>query len=392
MIRKTLKRSTKPYFMTRLAAFLTQLCCCRLEKITVLLVSLSLLIIAGKPAWSKAPISENRSSWAQNTPFFKARKRNYISITGSSTVYPFTAIIAEKFGKRYRQFRTPTVEANGTGGGFKLFCGGIGYKFPDFSNASRPIKSSEVTNCQKNGVTEIGEIKIGYDGIVLANSIKSKKINLTKRQLFLALAHQIPKNGKLVPNFYQKWSQIDKKLPDYDIRVYGPPPSSGTRDAFVELVLEKTCAKDSVFKKAYPDKKIRKKICHVIRSDGHFIEAGENDNLILQKLRNDNEAFGIFGFSFLEENHNSIHAATINRVKPTFNNIAKGYYGVSRPLYIYYKKQNFALIKGSKEFAQAIIDLDAIGDEGYLSRKGLITLPKFELRRVRDRVLRDLSL
>jgi phosphate transport system substrate-binding protein len=332
----------------------------------------------------------SQSCLAKESSFFAKRKRNYISIVGSSTVYPFTAVIAEKFGRRFENFRTPTVEATGTGGGVKLFCGGIGDKFPDFVNASRAIKSSEIENCKKNGIHEIVEIKIGYDGIVIANSIKGKKINLSKKQLFMALADKIPQNGELVPNYITKWSQIDKNLPDYEIRVYGPPPTSGTRDAFVELVMEEFCIDNATFIKKYPDKKIRAKICHTIRNDGHFIEAGENDNLILQKLKNDSEAFGIFGFSFLEENHNMIHAAKINFVAPNLKTILSGKYSVSRPLFIYFKKENLNKISGMKEFVQTILSPDALGIDGYLTQKGLIPLSDFELRRIRGKILKDL--
>lgn len=244
---------------------------------------------------------------------------------------------------------------------------------------------------KKNGVKKITEIKIGYDGIVIANSKKAKPIYLTKYQLFLALADKVPQNGKLVPNFYKKWSDISPKLPDHEIRVYGPPPSSGTRDAFVELGLERACYRLKAFRIAFSNKKIRKKKCHLIRSDGHFIEAGENDNLILQKLLNDKEAFGIFGFSFLNENRSRIQAAAINRVIPSIYNIKTQRYKISRPLFIYFKPQHLDLIKGSKEFVQAIISPDAVGANGFLVRKGLIPLSHYELRRIRSKVLRSVN-
>lgn len=321
---------------------------------------------------------------------FKPQPRSHISIVGSSTVYPFTAVIAEKYGRRYKKYRTPTVEATGTGGGFKLFCSGIGYNSPDFVNASRKIKKSEVRNCKKNGINKIKEIKIGYDGIVIANSKQAKPISLTKYQLFLALAEKVPHKGRLVNNFYKKWSDISPRLPNHEIRIYGPPPSSGTRDAFVELAMEKFCINNRIFKKEIPDKKIRKKKCHLIRSDGYFIEAGENDNLILQKLNNDDQAFGIFGFSFLNENGSRIQAAKIDYIYPTIYNIKSNRYKISRPLFIYFKPQHLSLIEGSKEFVQSILSPDAIGEDGYLVRKGLIPLSDFELRRIRNRILRGL--
>lgn len=324
--------------------------------------------------------------------FFKVRTRDHIQIVGSSTVYPFTAVIAETFG-RDSEFKTPIVESTGTGGGFKLFCSGVGYNFPDFSNASRRIEGSEVKKCAENGVKEIGEIKIGYDGIVLANSTSGKKYNLTKKQIFLALADKVPQKNSdaLVANPYQKWSDIDSQLPQIKIAIYGPPTTSGTRDAFVELVMEEPCAEMREFKLAYPDPKIRKKKCHLIRSDGKFIEAGENDNLIVQKLKNDAEALGIFGFSFLEENHQAIQAAAINQITPSFANIISGEYPVSRPLFIYFKKEHFNLVKGMREFIHEIISKNTIGNDGYLLQKGLIPLTDFELKEVRDEVTSSLN-
>lgn len=320
---------------------------------------------------------------------FTNNSRDYISIVGSSTVYPFTATIAEKFG-RQKKFRTPTVESTGTGGGFKLFCSGIGSEFPDFSNASRKIQSSEISRCKENGIKNVGEIKIGYDGIVLADSNSGQKFYLTKRQIFLALAEKIPHRGKLIANPFQKWSDIDYRLPAMKIRVYGPPATSGTRDAFAELVLEKACVDLPEFVLAYGDKKIRAKKCQTIRSDGAFIEAGENDNLILQKLRNDKEALGIFGFSFLEENKNTIQAAAIENTEPTFATIISGKYSISRPLFIYFKREHFDLTPGMREFIHAIVSKDALGADGYLVLKGLIPLSDSELKKIRDETLRSL--
>jgi phosphate transport system substrate-binding protein len=318
--------------------------------------------------------------------------RKYISIVGSSTVYPFAAVIAEEFGRNAKmknpKMKTPIVEATGTGGGFKLFCSGIGYNYPDFSNASRPIEKSEIKKCAENGVNNIAEIKIGYDGIVLANSVKGTKYNLTKNQIFLALAEEIPdlNSTKLVKNYYQKWSDIDKNLPEIDIAIYGPPSTSGTRDAFVELVMEEPCMVLEKYKISYQDKKIRQKKCRTIRSDGKFIEAGENDNLIVQKLKNDKDALGIFGFSFLEENHEVIQAALINNITPNFENIVSGSYPVSRPLFIYFKKENLNLIPQMREFVNEIISKDTIGKDGYLLQKGLIPLTDEELEKVRNDV------
>lgn len=326
---------------------------------------------------------------------FKASKRYNISIVGSSTVYPFAATIAEEFGRNFKsinpQIKTPIVESTGTGGGFKLFCGGVGYNYPDFSDASRPIEKSEIAKCHENGVKGIVEIKIGYDGIVFANSTSGKKYHLNKQELFLALAEKVPnKNGELVENFYNKWSDINPNLPKFNIAIYGPPSTSGTRDAFVELVMEKVCAQMPEFAKAFPDKKIRQKKCRVVRSDGKFIEAGENDNLIVQKLKNDHNALGIFGFSFLEENHDTLQAATINNVDPTFSSIVSGSYEVSRPLFIYFKKEHLDLIAGMRDFVKEIVSRDTIGPDGYLLQKGLIPLSTFELKKIEDETVKSL--
>ncbi len=315
---------------------------------------------------------------------FQLKNREHIQMVGSSTVYPFASIIAESFG-RNTEFKTPIVEANGTGGGFKLFCAGVGYEYPDFANASRKIEKSEIKKCAENGVRDISEIKIGYDGIVLANALSGQKYNLTKKQIFLALAAQIPSQDgkKLIDNPNKKWNDIDKNLPNINIAVYGPPSSSGTRDAFAELVLEGPCLQSEQFIFTYKDEKIRKKKCHLIRSDGYFIEAGENDNLIVQKLKNDPEALGIFGFSFLEENRKTIQPAKIDNIVPSFDSIVSGQYSVSRPLFIYFKKEHLDLIKGMQEFVQEIRSPNTIGKDGYLLQKGLIPLADLEIEEAR---------
>ncbi len=303
--------------------------------------------------------------------------REQIRIVGSSTVYPFTTVVAEQFGNN--GFKTPIVESTGTGGGFKLFCAGIGENFPDFADASRAIKSSEIKKCAQNGITAIAELKIGYDGIVLANSVKAPRYSLSKIQIFKALAKKIPRKGKLVDNFYQRWTEIDPALPDVKIEVYGPPPTSGTRDAFAELVMEKACKNLPEFKAAFPDKKSRKKACHLLREDGKYVEAGENDNLIVQKLNANKDALGIFGFSFLEENGAVVQGSIIEGVEPDFANISDGSYSVSRPLFVYAKNAHATLVKGFREFIKELVSDDAIGQEGYLVEKGLIPLAPDEL-------------
>ena len=311
--------------------------------------------------------------------------RDYISIVGSSTVYPFTTAVAEQFGKANASFKTPKVESTGTGGGFKLFCSGVGVQHPDISNASRAIKKSEIETCAKNGVTEIVEINIGFDGIVLASSKKNKPMPLTIKDLWLALAKEVPDpaTGKLVLNNFKTWKDINPALPANKIEVLGPPPTSGTRDAFVELVMDHGCKEFPAIKDLEKaDEKKAKAACQTIREDGAFIEAGENDNLIVNKLVANPNALGIFGYSFLEENLDKIQGETINGVAPSFETIADGKYPVSRPLFVYVKKAHIGVIPGIKEFITEFTSAKAVGDDGYLARKGLIPLPDAKRKQV----------
>lgn len=322
------------------------------------------------------------------SPALADTSRDYISIVGSSTVYPFSTVVAEKFGKS-AGFKTPKIESTGTGGGFKLFCSGIGAEFPDMANASRAIKKSECESCVKNGVTEIVEVKIGYDGISIANSKTAPRINLTRRDLFLALAKEIPeKEGdKLIPNPHKTWKSVNPTLPDSAIEVLGPPPTSGTRDAFLELAMEEggqTFEWLKALKKS--DEKKFKSICHTIREDGAYIEAGENDNLIVQKLVANPKAVGIFGYSFLEQNEDKVQGASIEGVQPTFETIASGSYSISRPLFFYVKKVHANVIPGIREYLQELTSEKAWGKEGYLSEKGLIPMPESERKKVREDV------
>lgn len=308
-----------------------------------------------------------------------AQARDQIRVVGSSTVFPFATVVAENFGNSTK-FKTPIVESTGSGGGLKLFCAGLGDQTPDFTNASRRIKSSEIERCKNNGVTEILEVKIGYDGIVIANSKNAQELSLTRRDLFLALAKQIPDtNGKLVKNTNKTWKDVREDLPNAKIEILGPPPTSGTRDAFVELAMEagaKTFSNLKALRKK--DKKKFKAIAHTIREDGHYIEVGENDNLIVQKLNHNNNAIGIFGFSFLDNNQDKIQAASIDNIKPTFENISDGSYKISRSLFFYAKKQHFATVPGMQEYIDMFISNDASGDYGYLTDDGLIPLSSKE--------------
>ncbi len=305
-----------------------------------------------------------------------AMARDEIRIVGSSTVYPFTTAVAENFGKA-SGMKTPVVESTGTGGGMKLFCAGTGEAHPDFTNASRRIKKSEFEDCAKNGVTDIVEIKIGFDGLTLAASKEAPAIKLTKQQIFMALARQVPdKDGKLVDNPYQMWSDIDASLPAEKIEVLGPPPTSGTRDSFAELALEVGASKfESLAAMKKADAKAYDAVWKAVREDGAYVEAGENDNLIVQKLQANPAALGIFGFSFLEENSSTIKGLEIEGVAPSYETVASGDYKLARPLYVYAKKQHVGTIPGMAEFVAEYVSDKAIGEDGYLSDKGLITLP-----------------
>ena len=310
-----------------------------------------------------------------------AQARDYVSIVGSSTVYPFATVVAEQFGKSTR-FKTPTIESTGSGGGLKLFCSGVGVDHPDITNSSRRIKQSEVDRCNENGVTDIIEVKVGYDGIVLANSKKTEAMEVSRRDIFLALAREVPNPAggeELVENPYMTWKDVNDALPDRKIVVLGPPPTSGTRDAFAELALEGGC-KTFDFIKAMKkkDKKAYKAVCHSIREDGAYVEAGENDNLIVQKLEADPDAFGVFGFSFLDQNLDKLQGSLIDGVAPEVEDIASGAYPVSRPLYFYVKKAHIGQIPGIEGYLAEFTSDRAWGEDGYLTDKGLIPMPDEE--------------
>jgi phosphate transport system substrate-binding protein len=307
-----------------------------------------------------------------------AEARNQIRIVGSSTVFPFSTTVAEQFGKTTK-FKTPVVESTGSGGGIKLFCAGVGEEHPDVTNSSRRMKKSEFDKCTANGINII-EVKIGFDGIVLGSSKAGPDLDLTLAQIFLALAKKVPVDGKLADNPYRMWSDIDPNLPRQKIEVLGPPPTSGTRDAFVEIAMAGGCADVAGAK----DIGLTEKACHVIREDGAFIEAGENDNLIVRKLETNPNALGIFGFSFLDQNADKIKGATINGAPAEFENIADGSYPVSRSLYFYVKQQHVGVIPGIKEFIGEFTSENASGPDGYLIDKGLIPLPDDERRSVME--------
>ena len=305
-----------------------------------------------------------------------AYARDQIRVVGSSTVYPFTTAVAEQFGKG-GQFPTPVVESTGTGGGFKLFCAGVGGDNPDVSNASRAITKGEFETCSAAGVTEIIELNIGFDGLVLSNSKNGPDFKLTRTQVFLALAKMVPgADGTLIANPYKNWSDIDPSLPNEPIEVLGPPPTSGTRDSFLELYMDQGARKiESLATLRKDDVKAYDVVWKSLREDGAWIDAGENDNLIVQKLEANPKAVGVFGYSFLEENMATIKGAEIEGVIPTFETVADKSFKGARPLFVYFKKQHVGVVPGLQEFINEYASDKAIGEDGYLSAKGLVPLP-----------------
>ncbi len=317
--------------------------------------------------------------------------RDQIKIVGSSTVFPYTQAVAEEFTKKTK-FKAPVVESTGTGGGFKIFCEGVGEDKADITGASRAMKKSEYEDCQKNGVKDVTEILLGYDGLSLAISKKGPDFNYTKEHLYQALAKEVPVDGKLVANPYKSWSDVDKSLPKEPILVYGPPPTSGTRDAFVELAMHAGCESLAFFKdqkktldaKAYGT--LVKDKCSPMRQDGAFVEAGENDNLIVQRLEADPKAVGIFGYSFLFENQDKLKGAKVGGVTPAFETIADGTYGISRPLYVYVKNAHRDVIPGIKEFLAEYTSNESLAKGGYLAERGLTPLSEAKFKEMQGAV------
>ena len=313
-----------------------------------------------------------------------ASAREEIRAVGSSTVYPFTTAVAEQFGKAGGG-KTPIVESTGTGGGLKLFCAGVGEATPDIANASRPMKKAEFEDCQKNGVKDIVEIKIGLDGIVLAHAKGAPEFSLTQEELFLGLAKEIhDENLNFIPNPHKLWKDIDPLLPETKIEVFGPPPTSGTRDVFLELIMEKGAKGFGALRdmKEADEKngtKNYEKVWKSLREDGGYVDAGENDNLIVQKLVANPSAIGVFGFSYLDQNKDKIKSIQVGGVEATYEGIASGKYPGSRALFIYVKKAHVGVIPGIKEFLAEYVSPKAIGEDGYLVKKGMIAMPKDDM-------------
>jgi len=315
-----------------------------------------------------------------------AASRQVISIVGSSTVYPFAKAVTEKFAEK-TAMRMPELKSTGSGGGLKLFCAGAGPENPDISNASRSIKKAEYDQCTDNGVKKIVEVKIGYDGIVIANSRRAPLLKLTTRDIFLALAQDVPDDGQkaLIPNPYKYWNEVNPVLPPLRIKVYGPPPTSGTRDAFEELAMEKGCSSFAWIKDLKKRHKKRfRDICHAVREDGGYIDSGENDNLIVDKLVADPHAMGIFGYSYLDQDHDKIQGSHVDSYAPTFKNISSGAYPLSRPLYFYVKKARVGAVPGLTQYLEEFTADTTWGPNGYLVHIGLIPMSKQDRQKYRD--------
>ncbi len=309
--------------------------------------------------------------------------RDYISIAGSSTVLPFATIVAERLGRNPNQ-KTPVVESGGSSVGKKGVCDGIGTQFIDIGNASSRMKPAELEYCDKNGV-KITEIKVGYDGIVVANSKKADRLKISLADLGKALTAEVPVDGKMVVNPYKKWSDVNPALPALEIRVYGPPTTSGTRASFAEIVNEKAyCNKDADAKAALKAAGKKAKTCRAMRTDGAYIEAGEQDNLIVQKLQEDTGAFGIFGFSYLDQNSDTLQGAQLSGVVPTFEAIADGEYKASRALFFYVKHQHIGVVPGIEAFMTEWTK--HWGDDGILADAGMIPMPQAERDEMASRI------
>lgn len=323
----------------------------------------------------KLLISTSFLAMAISTPAFA--QRDEIRVVGSSTVYPFTSTVIERFSNA-SDYAAPIIESTGTGGGMSLFCGGVGLEYPDFTGASRSMKQSEYEDCLSNGVTDIVEFNIGFDGIVFANSVNGEVLNVSRAELWQALAAQVVVDGQIVDNPYTTWNEINPDFPNVEIEVLGPPPTSGTRDAWIELVMEEGCEEFNI------DDEV---VCQTMREDGRFIEAGENDNLIVQRLQENPNVYGIFGYSFLEENSDTIQGSLIDNVEPTFDNILGGDYPVARRLFVYVKTQHIDIVPGMYEFLEEYTSESTIGPDGYLVNIGLIPLPEESRNREREEVL-----
>lgn len=326
------------------------------------------------------------------TPIYAIGTVQKIKIVGSSTVAPFSTTVAEQFGA-ISQLPAPIVETTGTGGGFKAFCNAIGPDEPSIVNASRKIKNGERALCEASGIVDPVEVKIGYDGIVIANAKNGPDLNLTKSDIYQALAANLPDgNGGWIANPNRTWRDVNPSLPDMRILVSGPPPTSGTRDAFVEIALENgALAFPQMTELRDRDLDQFRARAHEIRNDGAWIDSGENDSSIINSLLRNEDAVGVLGYSFLEQNLDRVKAALVSDVPPSFENIISGEYGVSRSMYFYVKRENLTLVPGLAEYVAEFTQEDAWGPNGYLAEKGLIPLLSEERVLVRDNALSALT-
>jgi phosphate transport system substrate-binding protein len=311
-----------------------------------------------------------------------------IKIVGSSTVAPFSTTVAEQFGA-VSPHPAPIVETTGTGGGFKAFCNAIGPDEPSIINASRKIKDGERALCLDAGITDPFELKIGYDGIVLANAKPGPDLNLTKTEIFTALAAELPDGSDdWQANPHRFWSEINPELPNMRILVSGPPPTSGTRDAFAEIVMERGALGIPEFQALQAsDPAAFSARAREIRNDGAWIDSGENDSSIINTLLRNEDSVGVLGYSFLEQNLDRVKGGMIGDVVPSFENISSGKYGVSRSMYVYVKRENLTIVPGLFEFVEEFTQEDAWGPDGYLAEKGLIPLPQDERALIRTAAL-----
>lgn len=315
-----------------------------------------------------------------------AMAREGIRIVGSTTVLPFSAVVIEQF-VRNTGAPSPVLEGTGSGGGFKLFCEGIGADHPDMSGATRPMKEVEYQTCLDNGVDDISVIELGYDGIVLANSIEAEQMSVSFRDLYLALAREVPVDGEIVANPYERWSEVNPELPDVPIMVIGPPPTSSARDFLAETVMEAGCdtfPAVAALRESDPDR--HSLVCRALREDGGFVEAGENDNVIMQRLVATPEAFGIFGYIYLDENRNLVAGNAIEGVEPTYDDIVSGDYPLKRTLRLYIKNRHREAIPGMDALLVEYVSESTIGPDGYLVDHGLIVLPDDRRAAMRERV------
>ncbi|NSX83449.1 phosphate ABC transporter substrate-binding protein [Wolbachia endosymbiont of Atemnus politus] len=319
-------------------------------------------------------------------PLSNTDARQYIRIVGSSTVFPFISFIAEDFNRVF-SFKTPVVESIGSGSGFKMFCSGVGENTPDIATSSRPVKDAERELCKRNKVNEVIEIIIGYDGVVIANSNQSYRFDFTKKDLFETLSAYSKENGRLVKNNKKFWSDVNQALPKIEIEIYGPHQNTGTYETLVHSIMldQYSCMNSKIFKENYNNPEERKKACSNIRDDGRYIEVGINENIIIQKLKSNKNALGIFSFSFLVKNQDKIQGSTIAGIEPTYENISSGKYILARPLYLYIKKEHLNTVDGLKEFIGEVIS-SISAENGYLFRLGLIPLSNEDMKKVSAKV------